>query len=219
MKESYARIGGGIFTISDISHILKLPRHKVYYWLKEYWDTRFSKIRGKRYSWGKNSKAINFYTLIEFYIYYRLREFGVSSNRINAAHDVLAKHLKTDYPFANAKLLTDKKNIFFVEDVETIINADKSLQINLNNIIKPFCKKIEFDNNGFPKRFWPEGKDKSVVVDPDHQFGQPIISGTNIVADTIYSLYKGGDSVEKIATIYDLDEKKVNDAIHYCKAA
>jgi len=219
MIENKARLGEGVFTLSEVSHILNLPKQKVYYWVKEFWDTRFSKIRGKKYSWGKDNKAINFFTLIEFYVYYQLRDLGVSSKRIQTAHDVLAKQLNTDYPFANAKLLTDRKTIFFVDEVETIINADQSLQINLNNIIKPFCKKIEFDTNGLPTRFWPEGKNKSVVVDPGHQFGIPTIDGTNITVDTIYSLYKAGDSIDKIATIYELDKKRIKDAINYCKAA
>jgi len=109
MSEIKAQLGGGVFTLSDVSHILKLPRRRVSYWLNEYWDNKFSVVRGKRYSWGNDHKAINFYTLIEFYVYYMLREFSMSSKKINAAQAILAEYFETDYPFANAKLLTDKK--------------------------------------------------------------------------------------------------------------
>jgi uncharacterized protein (DUF433 family) len=57
------------------------------------------------------------------------------------------------------------------------------------------------------------------VVDPHHQFGQPVIENTNLLADTIYSMYKKEEPVKLIARLYEITEKQVADAINFCKQA
>lgn len=66
-----AELGSGIFTVSDIAEILDLKASKVRYWLKEYWDGIFAEQSQQQYSWGAGVKAVNFYTLIEFFVYYQ----------------------------------------------------------------------------------------------------------------------------------------------------
>ncbi len=56
-----------------------------------------------------------------------------------------------------------------------------------------------------------------MVVDPHHQFGQPILHGTNINAEVIFSMYESGEPVESIGILYDLTKKQVNDAIFFYK--
>lgn len=43
----------------------------------------------------------------------------------------------------------------------------------------PFYKKIRFSNKNIAHKFYPLGIEKNVVVDPNHQVGQPIIDNTN----------------------------------------
>jgi len=214
-----AKIGEGIFTIPEVARILDLPTSKVGYWLKEYWQNRFSKHTKKNYSWNGASKAVNFYTLIEFYVYYQLRAFGVKSVNIQKAHKSVAKYLKTDYPFAHGKLLTDGKSVLFENKVADIINADDSLQLNMKEIISPFCNRIKFGKDQLPTLFFPSGKSSDVVIDPRHQFGVPTIKGTNIPTETIYRLFRGGETVSIIAQLYDLKVKSVRDVIKYHNAA
>jgi uncharacterized protein (DUF433 family) len=79
--------------------------------------------------------------------------------------------------------------------------------------------KIEFDDNNLAKRFFPLTGSKNVVVDPKHQFGQPVISGTNIKTQTLFSLHKGGESLEDISALYNISLAKVKDAIAFQEAA
>lgn len=213
-----ATIGSGIFTIPEVARILGLSRKKVSYWLKEYWNNKFAGYTGVQYSWGGKHQAINFHTLIEFYIYYQLREFGISSLQIQEAHKVLSKVLHSSYPFAHSKLLTDGKTIFFTPDIHSIINADKSLQLNLKEVLTPFCQKIEFKDE-LATRYYPLGKTYDIVVDPTHQFGTPTIKATNIPAETIYSLFRGGETVDMIASQFEISPKSVRHVITYFNAA
>ncbi len=85
--------------------------------------------------------------------------------------------------------------------------------------MEEFFEKIEFDDNNIAVRFFPLANSRNVVVDPKHQFGQPVISGTNIKIQTIFSLYQGGETLKDISSLYDISIDKVKDAIAFQKAA
>lgn len=212
-KDFNHKLGAGIYTVPDVAFILGLPAGKVRRWLNEFWDSRLAE-KDNKYSWGEGrDKATNFYTLMEFYVFYQLRELNVSTNRILTAHEDIASQLNTPYPFASSKMLTDGKNILFTMEDGTVVKADKSKQAAFKEIIKNFCKKIEFSEADIAERFYPMGKDKKIIVDPHHQFGQPVIEDTNILAETVFDLYQAGESPEFISRLYQLKVKEVEDAI------
>ncbi|MCK0191712.1 DUF433 domain-containing protein [Arenibacter sp. F20364] len=221
--ENKAEIGTGIYTLPDLARILNLEYHKVQRLLNEYWDKRFAAEFSEKYSWtvGK-SKAVSFHTLVEFYIFYQLKESGVSTHGILQAHKELSQIYETPFPFAKSEILDGincfgKKIVFEINNDE-IIDLDSTKQLNLK-FIKSFMHKLEFDNNSLAMRLYPLGKKNSVIVDPRHQFGQPTIQGTNLFPETIYNLYKKKESKKFIAYSYDISVKQVNDAIEYCKTA
>lgn len=220
--ENKAIIGGGIYTMPDIAQIFRLPYHKVSRWIKEYWDNRLAKDFEGNYSWtdGK-ARAISFHTLIELYVFMELSNAGVKAKAILQSHKELSKLYKTKFPFATNRILsdisTDGKKIYFKFNGEELC-LDGKKQFNLG-FIQDFFKKIDFGNDELASRLWPLGREYSVVVDPEHHFGQPVLDGTNIVPDTIYTMYKAGDNEKFIAMIYGLTKKEVTDALKYCKKA
>lgn len=57
------KLGAGIYTISDMSILLRLPQAKVRRYLNQYWDERLGKdLFDDTYSWSvrNNIKAVNF---------------------------------------------------------------------------------------------------------------------------------------------------------------
>lgn len=209
-----SKLGEGIYSIPDIAFLLRLPKAKVRRWLNDFWDVRLAEKYHQKYSWGQGrEKATNFYTLIEFYVFYQLRNAGVAVNSILNAHEEMAMQLRTPYPFASAELLTDGKSILYSLEDGTTVKADKTHQITFKEIIKDFCKKIEFSNNKLAERYYPLGKQQQVIVDPNHQFGQPVIEDTNVLAETIYRMYTAGESNEFLARLYDIPLKNVEAAI------
>jgi uncharacterized protein (DUF433 family) len=212
---THSKLGEGIYSVSDISFLLKLPKQKVRRWLNDFWDSRLAEKYNNTYSWGEGrDQATNFYTLIEFYIFYCLRELGVAQKKIFEAHEAMAKQLKTIHPFASAKVLTDGKSILYALEDGTTIKADKSKQIALKQIIEDFCRKIEFSDNNLAEKFYPLGKNKHIVVDPHHQFGQPTVEETNVLAETIYNMHEAGETNEFLSRLYDISLKEVQAAIY-----
>jgi uncharacterized protein (DUF433 family) len=213
-KNLNQQLGGGIYTIPEVAFILKLPVGKVRRWMTEFWDNKFSKKYSNKYSWGDGrDKATNFYTLIEFYVFYQLRVQNISTSSIFKAHQDMAEQLNTAYPFASSKLLSDGKSILFTMEDGTIVEADNSRQAVFKQIIEQFCKKIEFSPTDIAERFYPLGKEKHIIVDPHHQFGQPVIEETNILAQTLYELYNAGETVAFLSRLYDLKEIDIQSAI------
>lgn len=211
-------LGNGIYTVPDLALILQLPPKKVRRWLNDFYNDRLGKAYDGSYSWGEGrDKATNFLTLIEFYIFYKLREQSVSAGKILEAHQHMSKELNTAYPFASFQILADGKHILYELEDDVWVHADKSNQIVIKRIIEGFFQKIDFSANNLAERFWPLGKQHDIVVDPHHQFGQPTIHGTNINAATIYSMYQSGEPKSTIGILYDLTEEQVNDAILFCK--
>jgi uncharacterized protein (DUF433 family) len=207
------KFGTGIFSVSEASLFLGLPGYKVRRWINEIWNTRIIPTNDETYSWGDGrDRSLSFLTLIEFYVFYQLRNQNISVNKIVLAHKVIQDRLKTSFPFANASILTDGCTVLFREN-ESIIDAEPGLQTNIQGIILPFCKKIEFGDDSLAKRFWPKGRAVNIIIDPEHQFGQPTIPGTNILARQLYNLHKGGESLKFISSLYHLPTKVVKDAI------
>ncbi|MCB0502132.1 MAG: DUF433 domain-containing protein [Bacteroidetes bacterium] len=220
--ENKIDIGIGIYTVSEISRILRLPYYKVSRWIDKYWDGELGHEYESKYSWKiDNSKAVSFHTLVEFYVMINLSEAGVKTREVLNAHKELSRIYKTAFPFAYKEVAngikTDGKKIY-LKAKDSIITLDGSKQLNLA-FMRIFFKKLEFDVENLATRFWPLGKEKSIVIDPQYKFGHPTITGSNIYPETIYNLYLAKESIDFISYLYELDSDQVRDAIEYCKAA
>jgi len=219
--ENHVEIGNGIYTLPDLARILDLDYHKVRRLLNEYWDKRLASDFSEKYSWSiGNSKAVSFHTLVEFYIFYQLKEVGVSTQSILKAHKELSEIFETPFPFAKSQILNGMncfgKRIVFEVSKDEIIDLDSTKQLNLK-FIKQFMSKLDFDKNNLAQRLYPMGKENSIIVDPKHQFGQPTVQGTNLFPETLYNLYKNKESKKLISLSYDISMKQVTDSIIYCK--
>jgi uncharacterized protein (DUF433 family) len=220
--ENQLEIGIGIYTPSEIAQILRLPYHKIHRWLNRYWDGELGEKYESKYSWQiDKSKAVSFHTLIEFYVMMQLSESGIRTREVLKAHLQLSKWYDSSFPFAIKEVLqgieTDKKKIYF-RSGDNIITLDGSNQLNLQ-IIESFFSNLDFDSNNLASRYWPMGKQNSIVLDPKRKFGHPVIENYNIYPETIYKLYKAGDPIPYIAHVYELTEQQVNNAIEFCQAA
>lgn len=213
------KIGFGVYTAYDAAFIFDLKRSKVNKWLDTYWSGKFAGnlSEEEKYVWRDfPSKGFNFFTLIELFTVYQLREMGISFPKIALARNSLGSFLKSQYPFATKNILSDGKRIFFQVNEESLLTLDKSDQTALKEILKGFIKKLDFDSStDFAYRYWPLGKEASIVVDPKHAFGKPVVNGTNITTENLYSLHQGGEAKASISAMYDISEKEVEDAIRF----
>ena len=219
MKQANATIGNGIYTAADAARILNIPYSKAVYWFRDYAKNKLSKSTNFKYHFEvKDCIAVNFLSLIEMNVFYTLKEHGIKTKVILKAHASMSKALKSPYPFATRNLYIDGGKILFGE-IDDLTLADPTLQKIIAKFVAPLINKISFNKEGIATKYYPFGEKKSIVVNPKNQFGQPVIEGTNILAATIISLHKGGESNKSIAKLYNISLKNVKDAIGFLQAA
>lgn len=221
--ENTLQIGQGIYTIKEMAHILRQPYHTVRHWVNVYWDGRLGEAYDTSYSWRTDgSQAVGFHTLVEFYLLMLLGEAGVPPRKVLQAHQELRKLQYSAFPFADRKVLeslrTDGKHIYFELPGGDIMTLDGTCQLNMD-FVRLFFQKLYFDQDGLASSFWPLGKDKAIVIDPERKFGHPLVADHNIYPETLFQHHLAGDPVPYIAHVYQLSEQQVADALEFCQAA
>lgn len=210
-------IGKGIYTISDLSEILKVSKSKVRYWLNTYVRDILPSITGHKYVFDEEKGLfVNFKSLLQLYVFIELKKRGHKKKDIIEMYKFIAKKYQTNYPFATKQILSVGSEI--------LINGDSGLinykfQLSFDKLLKDYIEKIDFDSHGNAIRFYPLGMKRSIVVDPEIQFGSPTIKGTRIDVRTIAECFEAGDSKKLISKAYNLKLKEINDAIDFVKAA
>lgn len=222
MFKNQLQLGNGIFTTQQIAQILRLPYQKVRTWISKYWDGNLGSHYEQNYSWSvENTKAVGFHTLIEFYVMMQFAEAGVKTKEVLKAHKELSSIYNTNFPFAQKEVLnnikTDKLKIYLKINQDTI-SLDGTKQLNLD-LISMFFQNLDFDKDMLASRFWPLGKKHQIVCDPHHKFGQPTINGTNIQSEAIYNMFKANEPIPFIASLYEISQKAVKDAVSFHNAA
>lgn len=215
MKTATPQIGQGIYSVADMAAIFRLPKHRVRYLFNDLIRDKFEKAASHKFYFGENRKFVNFKALIHLYFFFELKKRGISYSKILTTYKELVEILDTPYPFVKAIIGSEGHNITAMID-ETIISGNR--QIYIKEIIEPLIQKIEFENNEISK-FFPLGKNNSVVVNPTVQFGSPTINGTRINIAVISELHESGESIEMISKMYNLSSKQVKDAIEFSIAA
>lgn len=220
--ENKLEIGVGAYTASEIAQILRLPVERVNRWIRDYWDGKLGEDYALKYSWKTDgSRAVSFRTLIEFYVMMQLAEAGVKPKKVLKAHQELADWYKNAFPFARKEVLqnikTDSKQVFFQKDGHTI-SLNGTRQLNMD-FIQLFFTRLDFDENNLANRFWPLGRDKSIVIDPERKLGHPVVADHNIYPETLQQHALAGDPLPYIAHVYGLSEQQVQHALEYCEAA
>lgn len=214
------QIGTGIFTYPDIALILGVTHSNAFLWLTSFSKHRYGRLYTSTYSWKTGSSiAYNFNTLIELFTFYHLSKMITSTRDLIIAHDLMRIQLKTLYPFANKLVLEgiDGKRVHFDLNHKTLYSL-KAFKPSNFNLFKEYISKLEFNSDAGANRYWPLGKGKSIVCDPENQFGTPIIFGTNIHSEVLYKLYLGYEPVDFIACLYGITAEQVQDAIDFHKA-
>lgn len=222
LLENKLQLGNGIYTIQEISQLLQIPYHRATSWISKYWNGELGQVYEYNHSWQvDHTKAVGFHTFVEFYVMMQFAESGVNISQVLEAHRILSTELKTPFPFAQKQVLenisTDGKKIYLRKNGDTI-TLDGSRQLNLD-FIKMFFKRLDFGKDLLASRFWPMGKEKGIVCDPNHRFGQAVIEGTNIQAEAIYRMHLATEPLKFIAELYSIPIKKVEDAVAFYNSA
>lgn len=212
-------LGCGAYTLPDAARLLGLPLARLRSWISGY-SIGEETDDSRRYPAGQLSsrgegrgKSFGFLTLIEIFIIAQLRKHGISMATLRVARKELAERYKTPHPFALGGLLTDGQQLLKELGNESLLELGSGGQTGFEAVIAPFCERLDFNGaTRLATRFYPNGRQSAVVVDPHHAFGRPVIDGTNVTTEAIASLLRGGENIEDVAADFGLEPGKVQEA-------
>jgi uncharacterized protein (DUF433 family) len=216
------RIGDGIFTVKDIAKILNVSNGKARYYVNSYIRDELTKSMQYIYNFEPDIGVfVNFKSVLQLLVFNQLKDKGHKKKNIIRAFKAMSEHFSTKYPFADKidKIVSAGSDILFLTNSDELVKADSSLQYAMKEILEDLIHKIDFSSEGQALRYFPHGKNNSIVIDPKIQFGSPTIKGTRIDADSIYRLYSSGEDIQTIAYMYDINQKQIKDAIEFSIAA
>lgn len=218
-------IGKGIYPIPVASRLTGVSTGRIRRWISGY-SPIVNGIRTARpglftpdFKVSEQFKSISFLDLVEIVFIDAFSKHGFSLQQIRAAAERAAKVFDTDHPFAMRRLYTDTRTIFLrvleEENTADLIDLQKR-QYQLDSIVLPHLLEcIDFNQFDVAARWWPNGRNGGIVVDPDLSFGKPVVDGFGVPTSLIYRMNKKGRSVVEISEWYSLPVESVKLAIEF----
>ena len=226
--------GTGFYSLAEASRLVRVPAKSITRWLYGYHYSTIDKNfdRQQHYSaplWMTEyaadsfaDKVIGFRDLLELRI---VREFvghGLPLLMVRRCLET-AREVYGDYPMTTHKFCTDGKTIFMSvmsNGLHKNLLDLRKRQLVFRDIIKPsLYSGIEYDGDT-ARRWFPEGKNRrNIVLDPQQQFGKPIVADVGVPTAALYSNYKieGEDraAINIVARIFNMPVRKVQAAVHF----
>src|SRR5262249_49347568 len=143
-----------------------------------------------------------------------LKRSRFSLPEIRMIVEICRELLGVEHPFASEVLKTKGRDIFVPRNGAAAGGVRRRAAQGWGQVLGPFLKTLDYQD-GLACAWWPLGKDRPVVVDPDYGFGFPIMDGTNIRTEIRYERFKAGELSEEIAADFRLDRKQVERALQF----
>lgn len=224
MRENGFRfIGWGVYTISEAARLTNIPVLRIRRWVKGYEYRVEDEMRRSEpiveptFALIDEISAISFLDLVEIRFVNAYLEHGVTWAYLRRAYGKAASIVGHPRPFSTRKFRTDGRRI--LTEIEGTGRSRSTLDIEAGQMgfwpmIAPFYKQLDFDADE-ASRWWPL-PDRRVVIDPQRNFGQPIVARDGIPTRTLYRAFLAEDrSVAEVASWYGISRQSVNAAIEF----
>ncbi len=222
-------IGVGLYTVPQAARLTGVPSASIKRWMfgyqyqyKDQQRTQECVVHPQLADLQAQAKLISFSDLIEVMFVHEFRRQGVSWKIIRHAAEKARDLVRDDHPFSSQRFLTDGHAIF----ADIAVKARTKSLVNLVNdqllfrsmMLPELRGSLEFKGKAIA-RWWPMGKRKPVLLDPDRQFGQPITEEEGVPTQVLAKAYESLGSEEKVARWYDVSKRSVKASIEFERRA
>jgi uncharacterized protein (DUF433 family) len=221
-------LGGGLYPLVQAARLVGVEPRSVRRWLKGYsWNYRDGRSNSGplwtlQYADDDElgaEQVLGFHDLLELRAIAKFIEHGVPLRVIRATIEQATKEFGA-YPLHTQGFRTDGRK-FFHEAIELTGQRNlvdfKGKQIVFDAVIRPsLFAGIDYSASGHAQRWFPVQGRKVIVLDPNKQFGEPIIAEVGIPTDTIAAAVKaeGGDR-KRVAKLYRVSPAAVDAAVNF----
>jgi uncharacterized protein (DUF433 family) len=229
MTQQAPLLGTGMYPLSRAARLAGAEVRTVRRWLKGYaWkDGDGRKVSGPLWTLQHagdeefgDEQVLGFRDLLELRTVARFVRQGVSLQVIRATIAV-ARETLGDYPLHARRFVTDGRKIF-LEAVERVGEDPRLLDVRrqqfaIDAVLRPsLLEGIEYGVDANALRWFPVPKKRLVVLDPQVQFGEPIVAGGGVPTDTLAAAYKAeGENIARVARLYCVTPQEVKAAVAF----
>lgn len=206
-----------LYSFAEADRIARVTPNTSRRWLKGY---HFYYGEERRYMpsitpGGGEQNAVSFADLMEVAAIGELKKKGFSLKRIRQINSYCRLYLQEPRPLVTQKFKIVGQDIFLAEDFDILVNVGHEAgMLAWRGALEPFLEDVEYENE-LARRWWPLGKKRRVLVDPDYGFGLPVIEGTGIRTEIVAERHKAGDSVEEISYDFSITSEQIEDALRW----
>ncbi len=214
------------YSIAETSRLVGIPHWSVNRYLRGY---EYKYFVGEESFGGhqppvisqseEDSAYASFLDLADLLIVKEFLERGFPLQYLRRALAEAKKYLGTHH-FARSEFYTSGNEIVLkIPQNGALIALMTGGQTAIPEVIKKLSRKLDFENttrHGFAQRFYPRGKNGSVVIDPQISFGRPTLIGYSVATSTIYDLYLGEKKRFKpVSDWFDIPISKIRAAVQF----
>ena len=204
-------IGEGIFTFPEASRIIHGATARE---LRNWMHTGLSDAS---YETAEGRDVLSFDDLVSLEVIRRFKAEGVSIQRVRKFDALLRREFPDRHrPFAYEMFFTDGSELWIAEfgdaEIGTQLTGSRRGQAVWNDAIRTFANEISFDAATRRAEKWFVSS--SVEVNPEVQYGRPVIRGTRVPVSTVVANLKNG-TPEQVADWLGLTVDEVKGASEY----
>lgn len=211
------------YTIAEAAHYLSIPIATVRAWVK---GTSYSDASGNRRRFQRviethdpKRSLLSFFNLAEAHILRALRtDHRIRLQDIRKALDFVRKEFGWERPLIHTAFATDGASLF-VEQFGKLIDASASGQLAIPEVLAAHLDRLEWEE-GLAARLHPFTRlratidaPRSILIDPLHAFGRPLIANLGVTTSVVAERYKSGDSIEYLVREYGGRQADIEEAI------
>jgi uncharacterized protein (DUF433 family) len=220
----YQFIGLGLYTVPEASRLSRVSIGRIRRWLRGYtFTTRTGPHKSPPVVTSQlppldGSLTVTFLDLQEIRLVNAFLEAGVQWKTLRLAR-IRAEEAIGPYPFSRGRFETDGRDIFY--DMTPMLKSDgaflnlASHQTSFKRIVARFMVSLKFDAAGQAIEWWPMGKKRLVVLNPQRSFGHPIVPREGVPTRILSRSFRVERSYPRVARWYDVSERAVRDAVEY----
>jgi uncharacterized protein (DUF433 family) len=212
----------GLYSLPEAARLASIPSRTLTNWVRGYRypvDGRMTKARPVIRPPDRD--ALSFVNLMEALALAGYREAGVPMQRVRKALDFATRVMEHPHILASERLLTDGKELFWEYQERSrngeldLVNLSRQGQKVFPEAVMRYLRQVEWGPDRFVARWWPgpERGRGQVVVDPRRAFGAPVIAGTGVRTEDLFSRFRAGEPLDELAHDYGVKLGDVEAAI------
>ncbi|GAB4327565.1 MAG: DUF433 domain-containing protein [Dehalococcoidia bacterium] len=161
-----------------------------------------------------SSNGASFLDLAELVAIRGFREFGISLQAVRRLADYCARELDVERPLVSLSFKAGGHDVFIDRGADLLSVSRSRGQQAWWDVLAPFLETLDYGLQ-FARRWWPEGRDRPILVDPGVGFGLPVVAGSGVRTEILFERFRARDSIAQIAEDFGLDAAEVEAALRF----